>query len=127
VPLVKDVKSLSEASGILYGRHDLLQTIEFPKLQPAHDAAPEKAETGTLDHEGIAGAAAAVDFFASLTGQERLACSRGVFCSHGDFYAMTVVERLDLSETGLLRAGCAGYTTADEILRLVEAIRLIRT
>src|SRR5262249_11809968 len=30
------------------------------------DSAPERAETGTQNHEGIAGAAAAVDFLASL-------------------------------------------------------------
>jgi selenocysteine lyase/cysteine desulfurase len=51
--------------GVLYGRKDLLQSIEFPKLRPAHDTSPERAETGTFNHEGIVGAAAAVDFFAS--------------------------------------------------------------
>src|SRR5687767_12067174 len=53
--------------GILWGRHDLLESIDFPKLRPAHDNAPDKAETGTLNHEGIVGAGAAVDYFASLT------------------------------------------------------------
>jgi len=52
--------------GILYGRRDLLDSLDFPKLIPAPDAAPERAETGTQNHEGIAGAAAAVDFLASL-------------------------------------------------------------
>src|ERR1700693_3145571 len=52
--------------GILYGRHDLLGSLDFPKLIPAPDSAPEKAESGTQNHEGIAGAAAAVDFLASL-------------------------------------------------------------
>src|SRR5262249_16259720 len=52
--------------GILYGRHDLLGSLDFPKLIPAPDSAPERAETGTQNHEGIAGAAAAVDFLASL-------------------------------------------------------------
>src|SRR5437016_13169331 len=52
--------------GILYGRHDLLSSIDFPKLIPAPDSAPERVETGTQNHEGIAGAAAAVDFLASL-------------------------------------------------------------
>ena len=32
--------------GILYGRHDLLESLDFPKLIPAPDAAPERAETG---------------------------------------------------------------------------------
>jgi selenocysteine lyase/cysteine desulfurase len=48
-----------------------------------------------------------------------------VFVSHGDFYAMTVVERLGLADTGLIRAGCAIYTTADEVSRLVEGVRAI--
>src|SRR5258708_17798263 len=52
--------------GILYGRHDPLTSLDFPKLIPAPDSAPERAEPGTQNHEGIAGAAAAVDFLASL-------------------------------------------------------------
>src|SRR5438094_6133571 len=142
--------------GILYGRHDLLGSLDFPKLIPAPDTAPERAETGTQNHEGIAGASAAVDFLASLApgamrrerlraGLEQLhergdtlirqlwsglqeiervrlygpppgtprtptiaftvnglpsieaaekLAERGVFRSHGHFYAMTVVEGL---------------------------------
>src|SRR2546429_7257264 len=53
---------------VFYGKKDLLESIDFPKLQPAPDTAPERVEVGTLNHEGIAGAAAAVDFYASLVG-----------------------------------------------------------
>ena len=49
---------------------DLLASLDFPKLAPAPDDAPERAETGTQNHEGIAGAAAAVDFLASLSPRE---------------------------------------------------------
>ena len=56
--------------GILYGRKEILEKIDFPKLKPAPDNAPERAETGTQSHESIAGAAAAVDFLASLSGGE---------------------------------------------------------
>ena len=52
--------------GVLYGRRDLLRTLDVPKLEPAPDTAPERLETGTQNHEGIAGAAAAVEFLASL-------------------------------------------------------------
>jgi selenocysteine lyase/cysteine desulfurase len=45
----------------------------------------------------------------------------GVFVSCGDFYASTVVERLGLKD-GLVRAGCACYTTEEEVDRLVEAV-----
>lgn len=65
--------------GILYGRKGLLEQIDFPKLKPAPNYSPERAETGTQNHEGIAGAAAAVDFIASLastgTRRERLAAA----------------------------------------------------
>jgi len=170
--------------GILYGRHELLEAIDFPKLRPAPRSAPEKAETGTQSHESIVGAAAAVDFIASLgqgrTRRERLASAfnfmhgrdtelckslwyglneingvltygpppgpdrtslvsftvgdapsreistflaeRGLFLSHGNFYASTVVERLGLTVLGLVRAGCSVYTTAEEVQRLVDAV-----
>ncbi len=47
----------------------------------------------------------------------------GVFVSNGDFYATTVVERLGLSAHGLVRAGCACYTTTEEVDRLVDGVR----
>jgi cysteine desulfurase family protein (TIGR01976 family) len=171
--------------GILYGRHNLLDSLDFPKLIPAPDSAPERAETGTQNHEGIAGAAAAVDFLASLTpgptrrerlyaalkqlhqrgdtlirqlwnglqeiGRVRLygpppgtartptiaftvngvpsikvaekLAKRGLFLSHGDFYAMTVVERLGQAPHGLVRAGCACYTTPEEVDLLLAGVR----
>ena len=34
----------------------------------------------------------------------------------------TVVERLGLGEEGLVRAGCACYTTGDEIERLIAGV-----
>ncbi len=65
--------------GILYGRKGLLEQIDFPKLKPAPNYSPERAETGTQNHEGIAGAAAAVNFIASLVShgsrRERLAAT----------------------------------------------------
>lgn len=173
--------------GVLYCRRELLQSLPFAKVQPSSNAAPERAETGTLNHEGIAGAEAAVNFLADLaTGQsrpERLRAAfdelhrrgmelvqrmwtglaaiegvtlygptpdaprtstvaftvagvkssdvaaqlaeRAVFVSHGDFYAATVIERLGLAPEGLVRAGCACYTTAEEVDRLVAGVREI--
>lgn len=174
-------------TGILYGRKDLLDAIDFPKLKPAPDNSPDKIETGTQSHESMAGAAAAVDFLASLaqgnSRRERLEVvfaemharqkeltgylweglaaingvrlygpppdakrtstvsftvkdhpseditrelvKKGVFTSHGDFYAMTVVERLGVAGVGLVRAGCTCYTTAEEVERLVEGVRAV--
>jgi selenocysteine lyase/cysteine desulfurase len=38
---------------------------------------------------------------------------------------MTVVERLGKEEQGLVRAGCACYTTDEEVERLIEGVREI--
>ncbi|HEX6644210.1 MAG TPA: cysteine desulfurase-like protein [Gemmatimonadales bacterium] len=170
--------------GVLFVRSGRGEGIAIPKLQPAPDDAPERFETGTLNHEGIVGAAAAVDFFASLaegsSRRARLAAAvdtlhargnalverlwrglsgvagvrlygvapgqprtptvaftvdgmssravaralagEGVFVSHGDFYAATVVERLAAGAEGLVRAGCACYTTEEEVDRLVGGV-----
>jgi len=207
---------------VFYGKKDLLEAVDFPKLQPAPDTAPERAEMGTQNHEGIAGAAAAVDFYASLAGHKtarvservstgsgpgslrgqpawgggsdrvkdstssrrvnlqsafkglrahsapqvtrlweslsgingvrlygpppevertptvsftvknvastevaRRLAEQGLFASHGDFYAQTVIERLGLQPEGLVRVGCACYTSDDEIERLIEAVHRI--
>jgi cysteine desulfurase family protein (TIGR01976 family) len=177
--------------GVLYARSDLLNSMDVPKLIPAPDSGPERIESGTQNHEGIVGAAAAVDFLAALSeamaggvsrrerlmntlaalrsrGDEQLIqlwnglkgiegvtvfgpepdsprtptvsfvirdvlsievtrrlVERGIFTSHGDFYAKTVVERLGKDEQGLLRAGCACYTTSEEIERLLDGVRII--
>ena len=173
--------------GVLYGRKELLESIGFPKLKPSPNSAPERVETGTQSFESIVGAAAAVDFLASLGAgnsrreklenafdgfherDEKLTAAlwnglskiegvkvygpapnaprtslvsftvkdlpsaqvsgelskKGIFISHGNFYAETVVEKLGLSEQGLARAGCACYTTTEEVERLIEAVKEI--
>ena len=175
--------------GILFGRQDRLEALDPPKLAPAPDTAPERMETGTLNHEGIAGAGAAVDFLGSLSPgksrRDRLVATfaalhergqalvtqlwnglsetpgvtlygpppterrtptvaftvegrtsdevatalagKGVFVSNGDFYAATVVARLGLTASGLVRAGCACYTTPEEVERLLEGVRSMVT
>ena len=170
--------------GVLFGKRELFDSIDFPKLIPAPDESPENVETGTQNQEGIVGTAAAIDFIASLgmgdTRRQRLEnvyeelhqrgreltrrlwnglgqiegvtlygpapevsrtptigftvrdvpstdvarrlASRGLFLSHGDFYAATVIERLGLGAEGLVRAGCACYTTVEEIDRLIAGV-----
>jgi selenocysteine lyase/cysteine desulfurase len=49
----------------------------------------------------------------------------GIFASDGDFYAMTVMERLGRAKDGVVRAGCACYTTGEEVNRLVDAVHSI--
>lgn len=148
--------------GILFARGELMESLPFPKLDPAPDEGPERAETGTQNHEGIAGVKACVEFMKSighqdpgharrmrdglraiegvrvygsepstatvaftvdgLTAEEvtRRLAARAVFVSHGDFYAATVVRELGVE--ALVRAGCACYTTSEEVARLIEGV-----
>jgi len=46
----------------LYGRHDLLEELKPYKVRPASNDAPNKFETGTQNHEGIAGILGAVEY-----------------------------------------------------------------
>lgn len=168
--------------GVLFAKRAHFEQIDFPKLVPAPDYAPENAETGTQNQEGMVGAAAAVDFLASIGGLSsrreslrssfaevhsrnmelfdrlwrglssiprvelygpppdlprtptlaftiegctstdaaRFLATKGLFLSHGDFYAWTIVQRLGVE--GLIRAGCACYTTEEEIDRLIAGV-----
>jgi cysteine desulfurase family protein (TIGR01976 family) len=172
--------------GILWGRRALLEGLDAPRLSPATPTAPDRLETGTLNHEGIVGAGAAVDFLASLAaeggarrarlarvcaglhqrGEDLIArlwhglaairgvklygpapgtartatlsftlagrspeeiavalAERAVFVSNGDFYATTVARIYGREQEGFVRAGCAAYTSADEVERLLQGVR----
>ncbi|HEY57849.1 MAG TPA: cysteine desulfurase-like protein [Anaerolineae bacterium] len=50
--------------GVLYGRYDLLAELPAYKVRPAPEAPPGKWETGTQNHEGIAGALGALEYLA---------------------------------------------------------------
>ena len=52
--------------GALYGRLELLERLTAYKVRPAGDQPPDKFETGTLNHEGIAGTRAAIEYLAGL-------------------------------------------------------------
>jgi cysteine desulfurase family protein (TIGR01976 family) len=53
-------------SGVLYGKREHLKRMRPYKVRPASDAIPNRWETGTQNHEGIAGVAAAIDYLAEL-------------------------------------------------------------
>ncbi len=172
--------------GVMYIREELGDSLVPPRLPCSGSEMPERYETGTLNHEGLVGAGAAVEFLADLAtaggsrrerletvlgalhlrGQEllerlwsgldelpgvrlygpapgrprtptvaftvdgvssgdvaaRLSDRFGVFVSHGDFYASGVTEAFGLTDQGLIRAGCACYTTEDEVDRLLEGV-----
>ncbi len=52
--------------GIMWGRRQLLEEIRPYKLRPSPESLPGRWMTGTQCHEGIAGAAAAVEYLCSL-------------------------------------------------------------
>ena len=170
--------------GILYARQDRLEFLDVANLIPAPDTASDCFETGTQNHEGIAGTGAIVEYLASLgTGSTRREClisvfdtfhgwgteligklweglaaqdrvtlygpepgtprtptlsftvegfmpgevttalaREGLYLTNGHFYARTVAERYELQEHGFVRAGCACYTTMEEIERLIDAV-----
>jgi cysteine desulfurase family protein (TIGR01976 family) len=175
--------------GVLWGRPELLAAIDPPKLPPAPDQAPGRWETGTLNHEGIAGTAAAIEWIAGLAPPARVGAPlrerigagiagiraheqplvrdlirelasmdgiriygppegaprtptvaitlaqhtatqvaealgrRGIQVWDGDFYATTVIDRLDLREQGgVVRIGVAPYTSDRDIERLLGAL-----
>jgi selenocysteine lyase/cysteine desulfurase len=56
------------------------------------------------------------------TAVARHCADRGLFVSNGDFYALTVARRLGHADDGLVRIGCAAYTSDDEIERAIAAI-----
>jgi cysteine desulfurase family protein (TIGR01976 family) len=53
-------------AGVLYGKLDLLERIQPYKVRPAANHPPDKFETGTANHEAIAGSRAAIDYLAAL-------------------------------------------------------------
>ncbi|MDM8528998.1 cysteine desulfurase-like protein [Anaerolineales bacterium HSG24] len=187
--------------GVLWGRYDLLEQIPAYKVRPADDNPPGKFETGTQNHEGIAGTNATIAYLAELgrtygqsfapdptcyparRGELKQAMQtimhherelfttllnglqtipevtiygltnsaefaercptlafthakfspteiaaylgeRGIFVWNGHYYAITVINRLGLAESGgAVRVGLAHYNTPDEIERLILAVR----
>jgi cysteine desulfurase family protein (TIGR01976 family) len=52
--------------GILYGRRELLERLRPYKVRPASERTPWRWETGTQNHEAMAGVTAAVDYLAAI-------------------------------------------------------------
>jgi len=50
-------------AGILYGKRKLLEKLYAYKVRPATNSLPGKFETGTQNHEGLAGVLGAVEYF----------------------------------------------------------------
>ena len=185
--------------GVLYGKREHLARLRPYKVRPASDEAPDCWETGTQNHEGLAGLAAAVDYLADLGGRVRGSAGppadrrhavlaamaavrdyesklarrmidglrsfrgltfygirdpersgsrtptmgvtiaehrprelshalgeRGIFTWDGNYYALNLTERLGVEdEGGMLRIGLVHYNTAEEVDRVLAALREI--
>jgi cysteine desulfurase family protein (TIGR01976 family) len=86
--------------GILAVRRELLETWVPYKLVPAADEGPERWETGTQNHEGLAGLTAAIGYLASLGGEEgsrraRLAAAFEAIAAHERDLAARFLTGLD--------------------------------
>ncbi|MBI3244621.1 MAG: cysteine desulfurase-like protein [Chloroflexi bacterium] len=184
--------------GILYGKYDLLDRLTAYKVRPAKNKPPYKFETGTQNHEGIAGTLGAVEYLAwvgdtfggksqnpksqrraqleeamrlmvdyeqeisrrlisglsqipglkvwgvtdfnqlgrrvptvsfTLEGWQPREVARklgeqNIFVWDGNYYALAIMERLELQKSGgMVRVGAAHYNTVEEIDQLVETVR----
>jgi cysteine desulfurase family protein (TIGR01976 family) len=58
--------------GILYGRRELLERLRPYKVRPASDEVPTRWETGTQNHECLAGLLGALEYLAELGGADRV-------------------------------------------------------
>ena len=181
--------------GCIFGKRDLLLRFRPYKVRPAPAYLPDRWETGTQIHEGLAGVTAAIDYLADLGRHSNpaapetrraalvsahrtirqyetalakrmiaglleipgvrfygipdparmdercptvavrvrdltpVACAkflgdRGIFTWDGNYYALNLTERLGVEKTGgLLRIGLVHYNTAQEVDRLLLAMR----
>jgi selenocysteine lyase/cysteine desulfurase len=53
----------------------------------------------------------------------RYLAERGIFAWHGNFYALPLTDALGLEPDGMLRIGLLHYNTAEEVGRLLAALK----
>ncbi|HKZ84317.1 MAG TPA: cysteine desulfurase-like protein [Anaerolineae bacterium] len=185
--------------GTLYGKYDLLDRLPAYKVRPAGDQPPDKFETGTQNHEGIAGTLGVIKYFEwlgeqvisdqlaanSASRREKLVAAmmaimkyekslsralieglssidgvkvwgvtdlnqidrrvptvsftmegkspravaeylagQGIYVWDGNYYALAIMERLDLEKSGgMVRVGAAHYNTLDEVACLIDVLK----
>jgi cysteine desulfurase family protein (TIGR01976 family) len=175
-------------AGVMYARRELLDSWHPYKVRPSDDISPWRWETGTANHEGIAGVGACVDYIANLVPgqgdrraqivnsmevahehQQRLTthflkglsgiegialygpddnertstfalrlrdqhpedsatrlAERGIFVWSGNYYALAVMEALDLEDSGgAVRIGFCHYNTIEEVDCVLGALETI--
>jgi cysteine desulfurase family protein (TIGR01976 family) len=111
--------------GILWGRREILEQLEPYKVRPAPRELPECFETGTQSHEGMAGTAAAVDYFATIGAAQvpgdrrtQLEAALNLFFD----YEQTLASRLIDGLQQLPGVKVQGITDADAMRRRVPTV-----
>jgi cysteine desulfurase family protein (TIGR01976 family) len=106
--------TMHERSAALFNQlWDELSSIEGVRL---YGPPPDAPRTPTL--------AFTISEMPATSVSRRLA-EQGIFASHGHFYAMTAAARLGVARDGLVRIGCACYTTSEEVARVIDSVRQI--
>jgi cysteine desulfurase family protein (TIGR01976 family) len=176
--------------GMMFGRRELLDELHPYKVRPSHNDSPDRWETGTSNHEALAGLRATIDYLAGLATErsadgrasivsaleavqahERSLSARflegiaqlegvtlygisdrarldertptfalrvegmkpgevaeelgrrGIFVWDGNYYALAIMERLELEDSGgAVRVGFCHYHTLEEVDRVVAAL-----
>lgn len=125
-------------AGILYARRDLLDALPFPRVVPSLNTAPERAETGTQNHEGIAGIRAVIDWMAALAGEgaglhsrrDRLRETYRAFHAQGERLLRLLWEELEAIDGLTLygpRPGQRRTPTVSFTLRGVDCETVVRS
>lgn len=91
-----------------------LKEIDYVTL---HQASDDVAKTPTVSFQ--------VDRLEANDVCQQLARKHALYLEYGDFYAQTLVEKMDVDRGGLIRAGIAPYNTEEEIDRLIYALKHI--
>lgn len=103
--------------GVVYGRYELLDGLRAYKVRPAPARPPGKFETGTQNHEGMAGTLAAIEFLAEL--------GRQYGQLYADRFPGLTGRRLHL-KTGMTVVRMHDYALSAAILEELEVLPGVR-
>ena len=93
--------------GMLYGRREHLERLRAYRVRPAGDSPPGKFETGTQNHEGLAGLLGSFEYLASL-GRAYGAAPPDASRREALSAAMRAIRRYERGLIGPLIAGLQG-------------------